>query len=133
MEFQGPTPTRLTHAWRVYATHLVLCCDVLAAGLPAQGQGSGGGGTADASKYEVSSSANRSVVIVPVYCSSGKIAEATVGRSSSNVALMSSPVNSRGVSDPTCSTPITLPPAIKGTPIRVRIPLAHRIGLSTVV
>ena len=31
--------------------------------------------------------------MVPVYCSSGKIAEATVGRSSSTVALMSSALN----------------------------------------
>jgi hypothetical protein len=30
-------------------------------------------------------------------------------------------------------TPITLPPAISGTPIRAQIPFAHKIGFSTVV
>ncbi len=43
------------------------------------------------------------------------------------------PVNWRCVSDPTCSTPITLPPATIGTPIMDWMPLAHKIGLSTVV
>jgi hypothetical protein len=43
------------------------------------------------------------------------------------------PVNRRGVSEPMCSTPITLPPATIGTPIIDWMPLAHRIGLSTVV
>jgi hypothetical protein len=38
-----------------------------------------------------------------------------------------------GISEPTCMTPITRPPAISGTPIMARIPLAMRIGLTTVV
>ena len=42
-------------------------------------------------------------------------------------------MNLRGVSDPTCSTPITLPPATIGTPIIDCMPLAHKIGFSTVV
>ena len=45
---------------------------------------------------------------------------------------MSSEVKSRGVSDPTCMTPITLPPVTMGTPSRAWIPRAIKIGFSTV-
>ena len=46
---------------------------------------------------------------------------------------MSWPVNWRDVSEPTCRTPITRPPATIGKPSMDWMPLAHRMGLSTVV
>ena len=59
---------------------------------------------------------------------------AAAARSAASCSSSMSPlVNWREVSEPTCMTPITRPPATIGTPIMDRMPLAHRIGFSTVV
>ena len=85
-------------------------------------------GSAEGTRLRCSASAATRSVCALIDCTA---AAARSAASCSNSASWL--VNWRGVSEPTCSTPITWPPATIGTPIMDWIPLAHRIGLSTVV